>query len=127
MKRVETALAVTRFEHRTAMAQKEATIAKLTSSVTSIFQKADIARASALTALLTKQVAELDALVAAMINACGCRFLNSSTMRRSPSASRLLIARIIAQVKSATDSVSTSGVLVTITPRDRAYFTSMLL
>ena len=39
---------------------------------------------------------------------------------RSPSDSRRVIARISAQVKSATDSVSTSGVLVTTMPRDRA-------
>jgi hypothetical protein len=37
------------------------------------------------------------------------------------------MARIKAHVKSATASVSTSGVLVTTTPRWRAYATSMLL
>ena len=37
---------------------------------------------------------------------------------RSPSDSRRVIARISAHVKSATDSVSTSGVLVTTMPRD---------
>ena len=46
---------------------------------------------------------------------------------RSPSASRRVIARISAHVKSATESVSTSGVLVTMTPRARACATSMLL
>ena len=46
---------------------------------------------------------------------------------RSPSASRRVIARISAHVKSATDSVSTSGVFVTTMLRDRAYGTSMLL
>ena len=39
---------------------------------------------------------------------------------RSPSDRRRVIARISAQVKSATDSVSTSGVLVTTMLRDRA-------
>jgi len=43
------------------------------------------------------------------------------------SDSRRVIARISAQVKSATESVSTSGVLVTTMPRARAYGTSMLL
>ena len=37
-----------------------------------------------------------------------------------------VIARISPHVKSATDSVSTSGVLETIAPRDRASATSML-
>ena len=47
--------------------------------------------------------------------------------RRSPSATRRMMPRISAQVRSAVDSVSTSGVLVTTTPSSRAVFTSMLL
>ena len=47
-------------------------------------------------------------------------FHSPRRIRRSPSASRRVTARISAHVKSATDSVSTSGVLVTMMPRDRA-------
>ena len=46
--------------------------------------------------------------------------------RRSPSATRRVIARISAHVNSATAAVSTPGVLVTMTPRDRAAARSML-
>ncbi len=45
---------------------------------------------------------------------------------RSPSPMRRAAARISAHVSSAVASVSTSGVLVTITPRDFAAGTSML-
>ena len=47
-------------------------------------------------------------------------FPRAARTTRSPSDSRRVIARIIAHVKSATDSVSTSGVLVTTMPRERA-------
>ena len=46
---------------------------------------------------------------------------------RSPSTMRRVMPRMIAQVRSAVASVSTSGVLVTTTPRARAAATSMLL
>ena len=47
-------------------------------------------------------------------------------MSRSPSPIRRAAVRISAQVSSAVASVSTSGVLVTATPRAAAALTSML-